>query len=422
MTYLIAEDLDLAGGAVQQLVGPGAEVVRVDLQVERKTFDPFLGREVRAERVDADPVWWPRPRLWATACSPAHASGPQLVAPPTPLGPGAACISGGGGSPRRCDRRLGAKHISGIPPLPPRHSFSSSPPFSTFPLFSSKSSTCSGPSPVYGNVRCLCFCEEHTDVDDPLLGGGLTCVPVVPEAELHFWALVVLEHGHDHGLRRGKETGKGGGERRRGKERIRDVGRAEWNSFTGQELPLRIIQRDNRRCVTVTHLDLGGGEAGAAVHALQRDGVELAFVQVHHGQLAGLVGGGQRSAQGELELVPEPLCRRRGGIGARVHRAGLVVGEGVAVSEVVGAELGSEAFCLDPKASCRWLRGTPSERIFITLADASNETSSLALAADSLQTACRQPADSLRKYTSDGFCSYLQKVVRGVWGKPDKAR
>lgn len=39
---------------MDQPVGSGAEVVGVDLQVERKPLHPLLGREVRAQRVDAD--------------------------------------------------------------------------------------------------------------------------------------------------------------------------------------------------------------------------------------------------------------------------------------------------------------------------------------------------------------------------------
>lgn len=42
--------------------------------------------------------------------------------------------------------------------------------------------------------------EKHTDVNDPLLDGWLACVPVIPEAELHFWAFVVLKHSHHHSL------------------------------------------------------------------------------------------------------------------------------------------------------------------------------------------------------------------------------
>lgn len=40
------------------------------------------------------------------------------------------------------------------------------------------------------------MCEERTDVNDPLLGCGLAGMPVIPKAELHFWALVVLKNSH----------------------------------------------------------------------------------------------------------------------------------------------------------------------------------------------------------------------------------
>lgn len=82
----------------------------------------------------------------------------------------------------------------------------------------------------------------------------------------------------------------------------------------------------------MTHLDFRGGEAGAAVHSLQSDGVELAFVQVNHGQLTGLVGRSHRSSQGKLELIPESLWWRAG-VGARVDRAGLVIREGIAIGK-----------------------------------------------------------------------------------------
>lgn len=49
------------------------------------------------------------------------------------------------------------------------------------------------------------------------------------------------------------------------------------------------------------------------------------------------------------------------------------------MSEVVGTEMGREVFCLDPKTSWGWLKGTLSERIFMTLADASNEENSFVL-------------------------------------------
>lgn len=38
--------------------------------------------------------------------------------------------------------------------------------------------------------------EEHTDVNDPLLDSWLAGMPVIPKAELHFWALVILKHSH----------------------------------------------------------------------------------------------------------------------------------------------------------------------------------------------------------------------------------
>lgn len=83
--------------------------------------------------------------------------------------------------------------------------------------------------------------------------------------------------------------------------------------------------------LAMTHLDFGGCEA-AAVHPLESDGVELALVQVDHGQLTGLVRSSQRGSQGELELIPESLWWGAG-VGARVHGAGLVLGEGIAVGK-----------------------------------------------------------------------------------------
>ena len=47
---------------------------------------------------------------------------------------------------------------------------------------------------------CVFLREEHTDVNDPLLDGWLPCMPVIPKAELHFWALVILKHSHHHCL------------------------------------------------------------------------------------------------------------------------------------------------------------------------------------------------------------------------------
>lgn len=53
-TDLVTEDLDLAGCSVDELVGAGAEIIGVDLQVEREAFHAFLGREVCAEGVQTD--------------------------------------------------------------------------------------------------------------------------------------------------------------------------------------------------------------------------------------------------------------------------------------------------------------------------------------------------------------------------------
>lgn len=52
------------------------------------------------------------------------------------------------------------------------------------------------------------MCKEHTDVNDPLLDSWLASVPVIPEAQLHFWALVILKHGHHHCLKWRKEGDK----------------------------------------------------------------------------------------------------------------------------------------------------------------------------------------------------------------------
>lgn len=51
---LIAEDLDLACGSVYEMVGSRAEVVSVDLYVQRQAFHAFLRGEVCAQGVDAD--------------------------------------------------------------------------------------------------------------------------------------------------------------------------------------------------------------------------------------------------------------------------------------------------------------------------------------------------------------------------------
>ena len=53
-TYLIAEDLDLAGGSVDEPVGARAEVIRVDLEVQRQTLHSLLRGEVCAQGVDAN--------------------------------------------------------------------------------------------------------------------------------------------------------------------------------------------------------------------------------------------------------------------------------------------------------------------------------------------------------------------------------
>lgn len=55
--------------------------------------------------------------------------------------------------------------------------------------------------------------RKHTDVNDPLLGGRLACMPVIPEAELHLWALVILKHSHHDRLKWRKK-----GDRRRSRE------------------------------------------------------------------------------------------------------------------------------------------------------------------------------------------------------------
>lgn len=82
----------------------------------------------------------------------------------------------------------------------------------------------------------------------------------------------------------------------------------------------------------MTHLDFGGTNACVAVHSMESDGVKLSLVQVDHGKLIGLVRRSQGSSQGELELVPESLWRGAG-VGAGVDRAGVVLGEVIAVGE-----------------------------------------------------------------------------------------
>ena len=51
---LVAEDLDLAEGAVDGLVAAVVVAVGVDLQVQRQTLHPLLRGEVRAQAVDRD--------------------------------------------------------------------------------------------------------------------------------------------------------------------------------------------------------------------------------------------------------------------------------------------------------------------------------------------------------------------------------
>ncbi len=82
----------------------------------------------------------------------------------------------------------------------------------------------------------------------------------------------------------------------------------------------------------MTHLYFGGTEAGAAVHSVESDGVELTLVQVDHGQLIGFVRRSQGSSERELELTPEPPWWGAG-VGARVDRAGPILREGIAVGK-----------------------------------------------------------------------------------------
>lgn len=82
----------------------------------------------------------------------------------------------------------------------------------------------------------------------------------------------------------------------------------------------------------MTHLDFSGTNTCVAVHSMESDGVKLSLVQVDHGQLIGLIRRSQGSSQGELEIVPESL-RGGTGIGAGVDRAGVVLGEVIAVGE-----------------------------------------------------------------------------------------
>lgn len=52
--HLITKDFNLAGGAVDEHVGARADVIGVDLEVERQALHALLGREVGAQRVDPD--------------------------------------------------------------------------------------------------------------------------------------------------------------------------------------------------------------------------------------------------------------------------------------------------------------------------------------------------------------------------------
>lgn len=56
---------------------------------------------------------------------------------------------------------------------------------------------------------------------------------------------------------------------------------------------------------------------------MEGDRVELALVQVDHWQLVGLVRGSQRSSQGKLEFVPEPLSWGSD-IGTGIDRTGVI--------------------------------------------------------------------------------------------------
>lgn len=57
---LVAEDLDLAEGAVDGLVAAVVVAVGVDLQVQRQTLHALLGGEVCAQAVDRDEDLWKR--------------------------------------------------------------------------------------------------------------------------------------------------------------------------------------------------------------------------------------------------------------------------------------------------------------------------------------------------------------------------
>lgn len=65
---------------------------------------------------------------------------------------------------------------------------------------------------------------------------------------------------------------------------------------------------------------------------MQCDWVKLALVQVDHWQLIGLVRGSQRSSEGKLELIPEPLSWGSG-IGTRIDWTGVIFLEVVTVGK-----------------------------------------------------------------------------------------
>lgn len=68
---------------------------------------------------------------------------------------------------------------------------------------------------------CVFMRDEHTNVNDPLLDGWLSSMPVIPKTELHFRALVILKYSHHYSLQRRKKQG----------QRIRCVCQTERASF-----------------------------------------------------------------------------------------------------------------------------------------------------------------------------------------------
>lgn len=95
------------------------------------------------------------------------------------------------------------------------------------------------------------------------------------------------------------------------------------------------------------YLDFADVGANAAVHSVEGDGVELALIQVDHWQLVGLVRGSQRSSQGKLELVPEPLSWGAG-VGTRVDWTGVIFLERIAIRERLEAH---KEVCLEKTLS-----------------------------------------------------------------------